>query len=105
MSMFSASFSQRATIVAALMRSMENVRRDYGVVVDELSAQHIVGENSSGFGGGEEYDLRMHLCEPVEHGGLVAEIDLAPSDRHESDVLSGEPAHECTTDHARWPAT
>jgi len=79
---------------------VDHVGRNRDVVVDELGAQRVVGDDAADLGGGEEDHLRAHAREPVEHGRLVAEIDLAAVHGDEPDLFPREPAHQRGSDHA-----
>ena len=85
---------------AVQVRGVDDVRGNRDVVVDELGAQPVVGDDTADLCRGEKDHLRPHLREPVEHGGLVAQIDLAAIGRDETHVLRREPARERAADHA-----
>ena len=52
---------------------------------------------------GQKHHPRTFAGEPFEHGGLIAQIDLAPSDRLQFDIFLREPAHQRRSDHPSMP--
>ena len=86
--------------VPCTMRRMDHVRRDREVVVEELRAQRVVGDDAADLGGREKHHLRPLAREPIEHRGLVAEIELASISREQFDILAGQPPHQRAADHA-----
>ena len=75
------------------MRGLDHVGRDRDVVVDELGAQRVVGDDAADLRRRQEYHLRLARREPVEHRSLTAQIELAARSGQQVDILTREPAH------------
>ena len=56
---------------------MDHVRRYRQIVVEEFGAQRVVGDDAADLRRRQEDDLRLAFAEPVEYGGLIAEVELA----------------------------
>ena len=85
------------------MGGVDHIGRDDEIVVEKFAAQRIVGDNAADLGRGQKHRLRAFAGEPVEHRGLVAQIDLAARDRQQFDVFLREPAHQRGPDHPAMP--
>ena len=59
------------------MRRVNHVRADDEIVVEEFGAQRVVGDDAADLCRRQEHRLRLVDGEPVEYGGLIAQIELS----------------------------
>jgi hypothetical protein len=81
------------------VRGLDHIGCDDQVVVEELAAQRVVGDDTTDLRCRQKHRLRPHLRKPAEHRGLIAQIDFASAHRQQFDVLLRQPAHQRRADH------
>ena len=69
------------------MGGVDHVRGDGEIVVEEFGAQRVVGDDAADLCRRQKHSLRLVGGKPVEHCGLIAQIDLAASEREQFDVF------------------
>ncbi len=82
------------------MGGMNDVGGDNQVVIDELAAQRVVGDDAADLGGREKHHLRTRRREPAIDRGLIGQVDLPTRHGQDLDPLAREPAHQRAADHA-----
>jgi len=88
---------------AVYMRGVDHIGRDDQIVVEKFATQRVVGDDAADFRRRQEDDLRPGFGKPVEHRGLIAQIDFATPHRQQFDIFLRQPARQRAADHPAMP--
>ena len=80
--------------------TMDDIRFDHHVVVDEVRGVGRVGENAADLRRRQEHGIGPDLFHPSLDLGLASQVDGGAAHGHDLAVLGGQPPNQSRSDHA-----